>query len=133
MFSKRFFVAIGIAVIGLGVWYSFQTFEYEYSRRPLDDGTYRISAVVCGEATPIIFFEQYDEDVRGPATGADCTRLARTRVAEAIGIGVIGVLIGYLGYRFGSEPVRPIDSELPRLPKGLDRTVHGRHRRSRGG
>jgi hypothetical protein len=129
MFSKRFFVVIGLAVIALGFWYTFQTFEYEYSRRPLDDGTYRISSVVCGEAASVIFFEQYDEDVRGPATAADCTRLARTRVVEAVGIGIIGVLIGYLGYRFGAEPVRPIDSELPRLPKGLDRTVHGRHRR----
>lgn len=131
MFTKRFFVVIGMAVVALGVWYSFQTFEYEYSRRPLDDGTYRISSVVCGEATPIIFFEEYGEDVRGPATAADCTRLARTRVVEAIGIGVIGVLIGYLGYRFGALPVRPIDSELPRLPTGLDRTVHGRHRRNK--
>jgi hypothetical protein len=130
MLSKRFFVVLGLAVIALGVWYSFQTFEYEYSRRPLDDGTYRISSIVCGEATSVIFFEQYDEDVRGPATAADCTRLARTRVVEAGGIGVMGVLIGYVGYRFGAEPVRPIDSELPRLPKGLDRTVHGRKRRT---
>ena len=133
MFSKRFFVVVGVAVIALGIWYSFRTFEYEYSRRVLDDGSYRVSAVVCGEATPIIFFEEYDEDVRGPATAADCTRLARTRLVEAFGIGVIGVLIGYLGYRFGAEPVRPIDSELPRLPKGMDRTVHGRHRRTRDG
>ena len=133
MFSKLTFVVIGIAVMALGVWYSFQTFEYEYSRRPLDDGTYRISAVVCGEATPIIFFEEYDEDVRGPATAADCTRGARTRVVEAVGIGVIGVLIGFLGYRFGAAPIKPIDSELPRLPNGVDRTVHGRHRRTKSG
>lgn len=131
MFGKRFFVIVGIAVIALGFWYSFQTFQYEYARRPLDDGTYRISAVVCGEATPIIFFEEYDPDVRGAATAADCTRLARTRLVEAVGIGIIGVLIGYLGYRFGAEPVKPIDTELPRLPDGLDRTVHGRHRRTR--
>lgn len=133
MLTKRFFVVIGLAVILAGVWYSFRTFEYEYSRRPLDDGTYRISAVVCGEATPIIFFEQYDADVRGSSTAADCTRLARTRVIEAIGIGLAGVMIGYLGYRYGAEPIKPIDTELPRLPRGLDRTVHGRHRRTRGG
>lgn len=133
MFSKRFFVVLGVAVIALGVWYSFQTFEYEYSRRALDDGSYRISSVVCGEATPIIFFEQYDEDIRGAATAADCTRLARTRLLEALGIGIVGSLIGYFGYRFGAEPVKPIDSELPRLPNGLDRTVHGRHRRTGDG
>ena len=131
MLPKRFFVILGIVIIGLGVWHSFQTFEYEYSRRPLDDGSYRISAVECGQATPIIFFETYSEDVPGASTASDCTRLARTRLAEAFGIAVIGVLVGYLGYRFGAEPVRPIDSELPRLPSGLDRTVHGRHRRPR--
>jgi hypothetical protein len=131
MFTKRLFVVLGSAVVLLGVWYSFQTFEYEYSRRALDDGSYRISSIVCGEATPVIFFEEYDDAVLGPATAADCTRLARTRLVEAVGIMVIGVLVGYLGHRFGAEPVRPIDSELPRLPTGLDRTVHGRHRRAK--
>lgn len=131
MFTKRFFVVLGLAIVLLGVWYSFRTFEYEYSRRALDDGSYRISSIVCGEAASVIFLEEYNEDVLGPATAADCTRLARTRLLEAVGIAVIGVLVGYLGYRFGAEPVRPIDSELPRLPDGLDRTVHGRHRRTR--
>jgi hypothetical protein len=131
MFTKRFFVVLGLAIVLLGVWYSFRTFEYEYSRRALDDGSYRISSIVCGEAVSVIFLEEYNEDVLGPATAADCTRLARTRLLEAVGIAVIGVLVGYLGYRFGAEPVRPIDSELPRLPDGLDRTVHGRHRRTR--
>jgi hypothetical protein len=131
MFTKRFFVILGLAIVLLGVWYSFRTFEYEYSRRALDDGSYRISSIVCGEAVSVIFLEEYNEDVLGPATAADCTRLARTRLLEAVGIAVIGVLVGYLGYRFGAEPVRPIDSELPRLPDGLDRTVHGRHRRTR--
>ncbi len=130
MFTKRFFVVLGLAVVLLGVWYSFRTYEYEYSRRALDDGSYRISSIVCGEAVPVIFFEEYDEDVLGRATAADCTRLARTRLVEALGIGAIGVLVGFLGYRYGAEPVRPIDSELPRLPAGLDRTVHGRHRRT---
>ncbi len=130
MGSKRLFVVIGIAIISLGVWYSFQTFEYVYSRRIQDDGSYRLSSVICGDAPSILFLEEYHPDVPGSATSQDCTRLARTRFGEAILIGIVGGGIGFLGYKYGSEPVKPIDSELPRLPDGVDRTVHGRRRQS---
>ena len=128
MGSKRLFVVLGIGIIALGVWYSFQTYEYVYSRRIQEDGSYRLSSVVCGQAPQVLFLEEYHPDVPGTATSRDCTRLARTRFGEAILIGIIGGLVGFLGYKYGSEPVKPIDTELPRLPDGVDRTVHGRRR-----
>ena len=42
MGSKRLFVVLGIGIIALGVWYSFQTYEYVYSRRIQEDGSYRL-------------------------------------------------------------------------------------------
>lgn len=130
MFSKRVFAGIALAVIGLGIWYATQSFEYEYSRRALEDGSYRISSVMCGEPIPIIFFETYDDSVPGPATSADCTRLARTRLAEGVGIALLGLLAGYVGVRYGTQAAAPIDTELPRLPDGADRSVQGRIRRT---
>ena len=128
MFSKRTWVVIGLITVAVGVWYSTQTLEYVYSQRFTDQGV-RVSKVVCGDAPSILFLEEYDEGVLGPATAADCTSLSRTRFVESIGIALIGLTAAILGYRFGVEHPRPIDDELPRLPDGADRTVEGRKRR----
>lgn len=128
MFSKRTWIVIAFVFVGWAVWHSYQTLEFVYSVRPTDSGI-RESKIICGEAPSIIFFSEYNEDVRGPATASDCERVARTRLLEATGLLGVAVAVGILGYKYGAESPRPIDTELPRLPDGSDRVVDGRKRR----
>lgn len=120
MFTTRTWMLIGVAIIAGAVWYSSQTLAYVYSET---------SQVICGEAPAMLFSDEFNADVRGPATQRDCVRLARTRMVEVIGLGLIGISVGYLGYRFAPQPPRPIDHELPRLPVGVEKIVEGRKRR----
>lgn len=128
MFSKRTWVLLALLIVGWAVWHGSQTLEFVYSERATEEGL-RQSKVVCGEAPSILVLSEFDEDVRGPSTASDCERLARTRALEAGGLVLLAVAVGVLGYRYGSSPPRPIDLELPRLPDGSDRVVHGRHRK----
>ena len=127
MFSKRTWVVLALIIVGWAVWHSNQTLEFVYSVRHTEEGA-RESKIICGEAPSIIFFGEFNDDVRGPATGADCERVARTRLVEAAGLLALAVAVGTLGYKYGSEAPKPIDTELPRLPDGRDRIVNGRKR-----
>ena len=128
MFSKRTWIVVALIIVGWAVWHSNQTLEFVYSVRYTDEGA-RESKIICGEAPSIIFLGEFNEDVRGPATGADCQRAARSRLVEGAGLLLVAVVVGWVGYKYGSESPRPIDTELPRLPDGSDRIVNGRKRK----
>jgi hypothetical protein len=125
MLSRKTWFFLAALLAGLALWHAFQDVEVVYSRRTLSDGTLFVSAVHCGNGPAMVFAGRYSDDIRGPATQADCLRSGRTQVAEVFGLlVVVGVLI-YIGVRFGREPPRPIRQELPDLPKG-ERGVQGR-------
>ena len=127
MFSKRTWAVIALFFVGWALWHGSQTLEYVYSVRATDDG-YRESKVICGEAAPILLSGEFNEDVPGANTASDCERLARTQALEAFGLLTLAGMVFVRGRRYGSEPPRSIHLELPPLPDGIDRIVHGRRR-----
>lgn len=131
MFSRKIWLLAAAVSVTFGLWYATRPVEVVYAERHLDDGTVYVSSVFCGNAPAMVFTGTYDEDVRGPATQADCLRSGRTKVAEVIGLFLIGGGMVYGGFRFGKEPPRPLRSELPELPGG-EREVRGKSRSPEG-
>lgn len=125
MLSRKTWFFLAVLVVGLGMWHAFQEVEVVYSRRTLSDGTLFVSSIHCGNGPAMVFAGHYSDDIRGPATQADCLRSGRTQVAEVFGLVFVAAILIYVGFRFGKEPPRPIREELPDLPGG-EKEVHGR-------
>lgn len=126
MLSKKTWFLIASALIVFGVWQSVQTIAFVYGERNID-GVVVQSKVVCGNAFGNVLLSRFDDRVLGPATAADCVRLARTHILEVVALVGGGIFLAWFGRRHGKEPPRPIDEELPRLPV-TPPSVEGRKR-----
>lgn len=126
MLSKKTWYLIALALLAFGVWHAFQTTEFVYGERNID-GVVVQSKVVCGNAFGNVLLSRFDDSVLGPATAGDCVRLGRTHILEVVALIGGGIFLAWFGRRYGKEPPRPIDQELPRLPV-TPRTVEGRKR-----
>lgn len=121
---------MAIAVALLGGWLAFQHQEIVFSEREVDGVLYQ-SKVECGYGFAMVFAGEFDSDVPGASTQAECLKFGRTRVAEVIGMFAAAGILVFVGRRYGKEPPRPIRTELPDLPKG-ERGVEGRKARTPG-
>ena len=128
MLSRRTWLILATASVAFAVWLSFQPQAIVYSEREVDGVVYQ-SRVECGVGVGMVFLGEFDADVRGPSTQADCLRVGRTRVAELAGLVALGALFLFVGVKYGKEPPRPIRTELPDLPRG-EAGVEGRRSRS---
>lgn len=131
MLAHRTWYAMAAVIALLAVWLAFQHQEIVFSERELDGVLYQ-SKVECGYGFPMVFAREFDADVPGASTQAECLKYGRTRVAEVVGLLAAAAGLVILGHRYGKEPPRPIRTELPDLPKG-ERGVEGRKARTPGG
>lgn len=128
MLARKTWYVLAAALLAFGIWLAFQqqTIVYSESER---DGVLYISSIDCGVGFAMVFAGQFDSDVPGPSTQADCLRYGRTRVAEVLGLLVLAGVTVFIGAKYGKEPPRPIRTELPDLPKGAV-NVEGRRGRT---
>lgn len=127
MLAHRTWYAMAAVIALVAVWLVFQHQEIVFSERELDGVMYQ-SKVECGYGFEMVFAGQFDADVPGASTQAECLKLGRTRVAEVVGLLAFAGFLVFLGRRYGKEPPRPIRTELSDLPKG-ERWVEGRKAR----
>ncbi|MEX2654957.1 MAG: hypothetical protein WD532_08015 [Acidimicrobiia bacterium] len=128
MLARKTWYVFAAALVALGIWLAFQQQSIVYSETERD-GVLYVSRVDCGLGFAMVFAGQFDPEVPGPSTQADCLRYGRTRVAEVLGLFALAGTTVYIGASYGKEPPRPIRSELPDLPKGAA-SVEGRRGRS---
>jgi hypothetical protein len=81
----------------------------------------------CGRTAYVLFAPESELADIGPGFGAECSRWARTRAAEAGGLLLLAALTAVVATRGRVRHVRPMDDTLRPLPK-VDGTVTGRTR-----
>lgn len=128
MLARKTWYVFAAALVALAIWLAFQQQSIVYSESERD-GVLYVSSVDCGLGFAMVFAGQFDPDVPGPSTQADCLRYGRTRVAEVLGLVVLAGVTVYVGANYGKEPPRPIRTELPDLPNRAA-GVEGRRSRS---
>ncbi|MEX1005765.1 MAG: hypothetical protein WD990_02445 [Acidimicrobiia bacterium] len=128
MLARKTWYLLAVAMAVFALWLAFQPQSIVYSETERD-GVLYVSRIDCGTGFAMVFAGEFDPDIPGAATQADCLRYGRTRVVEVLGLGLITAITAYVGRRYGTEPPRPIRSELPDLPRGAG-GVEGRKPRT---
>ncbi len=131
MLARRTWLLIAGAVVLFSLWDAAQPIRIFEFVRYLGDGTKIESGITCGSAFPMVFAGEFDEDVPGRSTEAECLKAARTKVAEVVALWALALTAVVVGMRYGREPPAPIDRELPALPTELRRILTGRSRERR--
>ena len=128
MLARKTWYSLAAVMAAFALWLAFQPQSIVYSETERDGVVYE-SKVDCGVGFAMVFAGEFDPDVPGAGTQADCLRYGRTRVAEVLGLGLVAGVTFYVGRRYGKEPPRPIRTELPDLPRG-EAGVEGRKPRA---
>lgn len=90
---RRFAALVAIALLLLAAQRGAAYFDQVVGHRFEDDGDISVVTEECGRTWNILIGDGSDLDGKGANFSEDCVRAARTRAAEAVGLGIIAALV----------------------------------------